>query len=58
MVQTAGTWPSARPNVDPGQEHGLYLAMDGGPTPSGTSEISMLLPVSLFESTGSPGGAT
>jgi len=54
MIQTAGTCQS----VNTGQEHYLYLAMEDEPTPSDTSETSVLFFMSLFESTGSPGGAT
>jgi len=58
MVQMAGTCPSACRSVDPGQEHSLYLAVEGGVSPSGTSKTPVLLSVSLFVSTGSPGRAT
>lgn len=43
MVQAAGTCPRTSSSVDPEQECDLYLAMEGGLPPFGTSETSMLL---------------
>jgi len=47
-VQIDKACPSASQSVDPGQKHGLCLAVEGRPTSSGTSETSILLPVSLW----------
>jgi len=44
----ARTCPSASWNVYPGQEYCLYLALEGRPPALGTSEKSVLLPVSLW----------